>query len=79
MNRYSSLLALSLILVPAFVPALAGAQERGHAGTSAQQRACRSDVLRYCRDLQEDYAMANCLRAHESQLRPACRQALRGR
>ncbi len=69
--------ALALLLTLGVTPATA--QERGHAGTASQQRACRSDVLRYCRDEHEDYAMADCLRAHTRQLHPACRQALGGR
>ena len=46
---------------------------------SATARACRSDVLRHCRDMQDqdDYAIADCLKAHERQLSPACRQALK--
>jgi hypothetical protein len=78
MLRYLSILMLSLAILSTNVPAEDGRAE-GHRGTLQQQRACRPDVLRHCRDMQDqgDYAIADCLRAHERQLRPACRQALK--
>jgi hypothetical protein len=73
MMRY--LLVLALLL--AGLPTLAHARVQGHAGTELQQRACRPDVIRHCRGMEDnDRAMANCLRANMQKLRPACRQAL---
>lgn len=78
MIRYLPILMLSLAFLPTSVPAEEG-RAAGHRGTLQQQRACRSDVLRHCRDIrdQDDYAIADCLKAHERQLSPACRQALK--
>ena len=72
-----SCLAFALFLaIPATIaPAQGG---RDHLGTSQQQRVCRSDVLRLCADAQDkdDYAIANCLRAHKSRLSSSCRRSL---
>ena len=67
-------LVLSLAL-----SSIAVAQERpveGHKGTPEEQQACRSDVARYCRNVQDkgDEAIVDCLKANIKTLRPACRQ-----
>jgi hypothetical protein len=51
---------------------------QAHLGTAQQQRACRSDVLRHCRGVEDkdDYAMASCLRANVRKLTSSCRRAL---
>jgi hypothetical protein len=77
MIRRLPILLLSLTALSQVV----AAEERlleGHAGTLHQQQACRSDVLRYCADVQAkgDYTMADCLKANADKLNPACRQAL---
>src|SRR5437762_963999 len=66
-----------LLVLFAVLPTGVSAQE-GHLGSPQQQRACRADVLRLCRTVQnkDDFAMANCLKAHVTKLSPACRQAL---
>ena len=86
MSRLFPMLILSLSMLPAVVAAQTmrggdydqAPRMQGHRGTMHQQRACRSDVLRYCRDLQNegDEAMADCLREHVRTLSPACRQSL---
>jgi hypothetical protein len=50
-----------------------------HQGTPEQQRACRHDATRLCRNEGDDYAIANCLRANIGRLRPACRAVMEGR
>jgi cysteine rich repeat protein len=77
MIRYQVALILSL----AILPTVASAQERrshDHRGTAQQQRACRSDVLRHCRNTQDqdDATIAECLKAHVQQLSPDCRRVL---
>jgi len=79
MLRYLPLLVVSLSLLSS----MAHAQDvrgQGHRGSLQQQRACRPDILRLCRDLQaqDDDAMANCLKANVAKLSSACRQALEG-
>ena len=50
-----------------------------HQGTPEQQRACRHDATRFCRYMNDDYAIANCLRANIGRLRTECRQVMEGR
>jgi len=47
-------------------------------GTPEQQRACRPDVLRHCRGIDDTYAIEQCLRTHMQVLRPPCRQVFGG-
>jgi hypothetical protein len=47
-------------------------------GSPQQQRACRADVVRHCRGIQDDLAIADCLKANASTLRLACRQVIEG-
>lgn len=62
------LLSLSVLSTPAF------AQYGGHQGTQEQQRACRPDVVKYCRGIKDDYAMSSCLQANMQRLSAACRR-----
>jgi hypothetical protein len=74
MKRYGRVLALSLSILPT----IAAAAEEGHLGTPQQQRACRPDVLRLCKGISEDLAIANCLQANIKKLTPACRKVFEG-
>jgi hypothetical protein len=51
---------------------------QSHSGTAGEQRACRADVVRYCRASLDsgDLAIANCLSAHRERLNHACRAVL---
>jgi len=74
---------LVLTLTFAMLPGIAFAQEggaQGHVGTPEQQRACRPDVQRFCREMQNqgDYAMADCLKANARRLSSACRRVIEG-
>ena len=73
MLRYLPVLALSLTVLPTVVSA-----QQGRLGTPQQQRACRPDVVRYCRGMDDDHVIANCLRANIRKLRPACREVIEG-
>jgi hypothetical protein len=68
--RCLQLLALSLAVMPSVVCA----QGEPHMGSPQQQGACRADVLRHCRGVHEDIAIANCLKANAPKLHLACRQ-----
>jgi hypothetical protein len=50
----------------------------GHQGTPEQQRACRPDVLRYYRGINDDYAVEQCLRANMSASKPGCPRIFQG-
>jgi len=54
------------------------AAQPGHLGTPEQQRACRPDVQRFCREVQNqgDYAIADCLKTNERRLSSACRRVI---
>ena len=67
----------TLVIALAISPCLAWAQD-GHRGTAQQQRACRSDVARFCRGGNSDAAIADCLRSNADRLRPACRTVIQG-
>jgi hypothetical protein len=73
----TKLRALSCIMAMGVLVSLSGtyavAQRYENEGTPQQRRACRSDVLRHCRGVQENHAIEQCLRANMSELRPACR------
>jgi hypothetical protein len=73
MVKIFATLTLSLAIWP-----YAALAQDGHRGTTQQQRACQSDVARYCRGGQSDAAIANCLRSHVDRLRRACRQVIEG-
>ena len=47
-------------------------------GTSDDQKACRGDARRHCRDVlsQGDFAVLGCLREHRSKLSEGCRGVL---
>jgi hypothetical protein len=74
MIRYLPVLMFSLTVL-----SNAASAQGGHAGTPAQQRACRHDVVRYCRGMNDDYAMASCLQANMARLSPACRRIFQRR
>ncbi|HMA70031.1 MAG TPA: hypothetical protein VKP67_00850 [Xanthobacteraceae bacterium] len=87
MTLFLTALIVSLTVLPATVlgeqvradrvePHRIAVKEEGHLGTPQQQRACRPDVLRHCRSMSDDYAMADCLKANEQKLSAACRRAL---
>jgi len=75
-NNWSNPMRTSLVLILLAAPCAALAQ---HAGTPHQQAACRPDVLRLCHGIRDDYAVADCLRAHASRLSRGCRNVIEGR
>ena len=75
MKRHLRALALAL----AILPAAAFAAEEKHLGTPQQQRACRPDVLKHCREVHGgDVAIAKCLEANTDKLTSACRKVIEG-
>jgi len=66
--------ALSTALVALSSAALAQSE-----GTSEEQRACRSDVRRFCykvKDLNDTSAFLQCLQSNRARLSRACREVL---
>jgi hypothetical protein len=74
MKAYLSVLLLSLTVLSTSALAQYGA----HQGTPQQQRACRPDVVKYCRGIQGDYAIVSCLQANMPRLSAACRRVFGG-
>jgi hypothetical protein len=77
MIRHLFVLAVTLAVLPAVAVAQGGGAQ-GHLGTPEQQRACRPDVQRFCREMQNqrDYAIADCLKANGRRLSSACRRVI---
>jgi hypothetical protein len=78
MIRHWLVLMIALVGLTSYASA-EGSGAQGHRGSLQQQRACRPDVLRHCRNMQDqdDAAIVGCLKVHERELRPACRQVLK--
>ena len=74
MIRMSILAALLLGSTPAPLVAQAG----GRAGTSDQQKACRNDVVKLCRGLEQagDLEIFQCLQNNRHKLSKRCRDSL---
>ena len=50
----------------------------GH--TAAEERACRGDAHRFCKDdLTDEFRTASCLQEHREHLSRACRTVIEGR
>jgi hypothetical protein len=47
-------------------------------GTPQQRSACRSDVARFCKGMDDTGAIHGCLQSHYAKLRPACQKVLSG-
>jgi hypothetical protein len=68
---------LGAVTLVAIAPSLALAQQTG-GGTPDQQKACRSDVSRYCRNVVQggDFAILGCLQANRDKISKACARVL---
>jgi hypothetical protein len=45
--------------------------------TPAEERACRGDAHRFCKDvLSDEFQVASCLQEHRGRVSPACRTVL---
>ena len=69
MRRHAALLILTLTAIPVVAHA--------DSGTPEEQRACRQDFLRYCREVKGDLDSANCLHEHRTKISKACRLVLK--
>jgi hypothetical protein len=67
MIRSRILVLVTLATAPAFA--------QGHMGTPEEQRACRADAQRFCRQqLNDDLAVSQCLQQHRAQLTRPCKK-----
>jgi hypothetical protein len=71
-TRCFQIVAFSLAIMPSVV----SAQGQPHMGSAQQQQACRVDVLRHCRGIRDDLAIADCLRANAPSLHLGCRRVV---
>jgi hypothetical protein len=54
------------------------AAQRQRRGTNSDQRACRNDAVRFCRDvIEDDMAVLNCFLSNRTKLSRACDAVLR--
>jgi hypothetical protein len=81
MMRFFLLLPIAIAVATsvAYAQALGPQPPGAHKGTVEQQRACRPDVLRLCRGIQDDDEVTDCLKANVAKLRPACLQVMQSR
>ena len=50
----------------------------GNRGTADDEKACRHDAVKYCKQvLGDDFAVLNCFQRNRRALRPACEAVLR--
>ena len=77
--RNAMLHTLSLLAVLLVGTGSAWAQS-GMPHTPAEERACRGDAHRFCKDvLSDEFQVASCLQEHRNHVSPACRTVLQGR
>ena len=73
MSIRNTLVSLVFVLFTAAVAADAGAQQRG-------EGPCAADVKKFCGDVKPGQgAIAKCMKAHETELSPACRESSKAR
>ena len=69
---------LVMVIVAGSSPARAQGGQIPH--SSAEERACRADAHRFCKDdLSDDFRTASCLQDHRDQVSRACRMVLENR
>ncbi len=70
------ILSLLAVLLVAAGPALA---QSTLPHTPAEEKACRGDAHRFCKDvLSDEFQVASCLQEHRNRVSHACRMALQG-
>ena len=73
MSIRNTLVSLVFVLFTAAVAADAGAQQR-------REGPCAADVKKFCGDVKPGQgAIAKCMKAHEAELSPACRERSKAR
>src|SRR5438552_18481914 len=73
MSIRNAVATLAIALFAASVAAGAGAQQR-------REGPCATDVKKFCGDVKPGQgAIAKCMKAHEAELSPACREASKAR
>ena len=73
MSIRNTLVSLVFVLFTAAVAADAGAQQR-------REGPCAADVKKFCGDVKPGQgAIAKCMKAHEAELSPACRESSKAR
>jgi len=73
MSIRSTSVSLVFVLFAAGLAADAGAQQR-------REGPCAADVKRFCGDVKPGQgAIAKCMKAHEAELSPACREGMKAR
>jgi hypothetical protein len=72
--------SLCLVIVLIAGPSAAWAQGNQIQHSPAEERACRGDAHRFCKDdLSDEFRTASCLQDHRDQVSRACRMVLENR
>ena len=73
MSIRNAVVTMTIALFAAGVVAEAGAQQR-------REGPCAADVKKFCGDVQPGQgAIAKCMKAHDAELSPACREGMKAR
>src|SRR6266852_5576284 len=73
MSIRNAFVTMALAVFAAGVAAQAGAQQR-------REGPCAADVKKFCGDVQPGQgAIAKCMKAHDAELSPACREGMKAR
>jgi len=68
--------SVSLVIVLLLISSAASAQNRFRPATP-EDRACRGDARRFCRDaIPDQFRVASCLQEHRNRISRACRSVL---
>jgi hypothetical protein len=74
-----NIMVRSLCLASAFMLLTTTGWAQNNQSPSAEEKACRGDAHRFCRDaLPDEFRVASCLQEHRDRLSRACRAVLDG-
>jgi hypothetical protein len=69
--------SIYLVIALSFVASVALAQGQFRPHSTAEERACRGDARRFCKDeIPDQFRVASCLQMHRGNLSRACRSVL---
>jgi hypothetical protein len=72
--------SVCLVIALLVISSVASAQNQFRPHNTAEDRACRGDARRFCReDIPDQFRVASCLQMHRDSISRACRSALASR
>jgi hypothetical protein len=72
--------SVCLVIALLVISSVASAQNQFRPHSTAEDRACRGDARRFCREeIPDQFRVASCLQMHRDSISRACRSALASR